>query len=184
MPRWVHRQKEKMCIFTHRKNAERLEVIAAQAIAQTVKSSWPHKRLTQVLWLREGFKSWVLCFSPTHRFVQAKHGHRPMPPPRLTQTETRPKAKTETRPTALNKANRTSKGQCRNTAALSLCWFHRPNPAHSQPCARGQQAKQTLPHAGADGQRPRNFNKRLIAHAAVGASAKRENVYFYEQKKC
>jgi len=33
MPRWVHRQKEKICIFTNRKSAEQLEVIAAQAIA-------------------------------------------------------------------------------------------------------------------------------------------------------
>jgi len=33
MPKEVQQPKEKMCIFTNRKSAERLEVIAAQAIA-------------------------------------------------------------------------------------------------------------------------------------------------------
>jgi len=33
MPRWAHRFKDKMCIFTNRNNAERLEGFAAQAIA-------------------------------------------------------------------------------------------------------------------------------------------------------
>jgi len=116
MPRWVHRPNEKMCIFTNRKSAERLEVIAAQAIAQTVKSSWPHKRLTQVLWLREGFNGWVLCFSPTHRFVRAETRPQANATHWRTQTETRPKAKTETRPAALNEATHTARGQCQNTA--------------------------------------------------------------------
>jgi len=33
MPQEVHRPKEKMCIFTNRKSAKRLEGFAAQAIA-------------------------------------------------------------------------------------------------------------------------------------------------------
>ena len=75
-----------------------------------------------------------------------------------TLTETRPKAKTETRPAARKMACRTAKGQCRNTATLIHRRFHRPYPAHAQPCARGQQAMQTFANARTDGQRPRNLN--------------------------
>jgi len=78
-----------------------------------------------------------------------------MPPLKLTQTETRPKAKIETRPAAQN----------------MLTHGQRPMPKHSRP-------KPSLVPQAKSGARP------TLAHAAVGASAKRENVYFYEQKKC
>jgi len=62
-----------------------------------------------------------------------------------------------------------AKGQIRRTANLA----HEASYL-SKPC----------PTPGQKDKRPRNFNKRLMAHAAGSASAKRKNVYFYEQKKC
>jgi len=57
-----------------------------------------------------------------------------MPPSKLTQTETRPKAKTETRPTALNEATRTAKGQCQRTANLAheASYLSKPFPTPGQ----------------------------------------------------
>ena len=93
----------------------------ALRIAQPLKVHGRIRKLKQVLWLREGFKSWELCFSPTHRFVRAETRPQANATHWRTQTETRPKAKTETRPAALNKATRTATGQCRSTTA--------PNPS-------------------------------------------------------
>jgi len=74
--------------------------------------------MKQVLWFREGFESWVLCFSPTHRFVRAK---------------TQPQANA---PAPANPVRNTALGQNRNTANRTkngLPHGQRPMPKHCHP---------------------------------------------------
>jgi len=96
-----------------------------------VKSSWPPKLLTQVLWLREGLESWVLCFSPTHRFVRALA------------------AATGQCPALANPGRNTARGQNRNTACRTkngLPHGQRPMPTH-YPTQKPQQMPQAKSNA-------------------------------------